>query len=99
MKAHHLRPDVLDHGACRVAEGSEIEARRQRCGFDAQFAVIGGNLLVPGPLASGIRPCRIVAEEIEVDRFHRSSAKLRGTLRNELRRHDSATDRAEAASI
>jgi hypothetical protein len=74
MKAYHLRPDVLDHGARRVAEWSKIEARRQRCRFDAQFAIIEGKLLMPGTLASGVRSCRIVAEEIEVDRFRRQAS-------------------------
>src|SRR5215475_12295878 len=99
MKAYHLRPYLLDHGARRIAERREIEAWRQRCGFDTQPAIIEGKLLMPGTLASGVRPCRIVAEEIEVDRFRRQSSELRDALRNELRRHDSATDRAEAAGI
>src|SRR4029077_4000292 len=93
MKAHHLRPDLLDRSARGVAEWSEIEARRRRCGIDAQFAIIGRKLLMPGTLASGVRFCRIVAEEIEADRFRRQSSELRDGLRNELRRHNRATDR------
>jgi glycerol-3-phosphate O-acyltransferase len=54
---------------------------------------------MPGTLASGVRLCLMVAEEIEVDRFRRQSSELRDTLRNELRRHDRAADRAEAAGI
>ena len=51
MKAHHLRPDLLDHGARRVAERSEIEARRQRINIEG---VKSGDLLLDGPTLAKI---------------------------------------------